>query len=116
MFKGWLVGSQPEEEEKKQGIASAMTNSSSSQSEARLQNQQFDGWTSQEALEKFGDRLTEFEKIEIGIHDRIYTIGTVRRQNQYKLANHEGYYMLEKGEQLGYRYETVKVIDQGAFG
>jgi len=39
----------------------------------------FDGWSSQDALEKFGHELTEFEKIEIGIHDRIYTIGKVRR-------------------------------------
>ncbi len=35
----------------------------------------------QDALEKFGSQLTEFEKIELGLFERIYTIGTVRREN-----------------------------------
>lgn len=34
-------------------------------------------------MEKFGNELTEFEKIELGMFDKIYTIGKVRRFNQY---------------------------------
>jgi hypothetical protein len=60
--------------------------------------------------------LTEFEKIELGMYDRIYTIGCVRRQNQYLLADKDGSYLTQIGEQLGYRYEVIKVIDSGAFG
>lgn len=53
------------------------------------------GWSPQEALEKFStgeDALTEFEKIELGNYERIYTLGTVRRHNQYTLADSEGFY------------------------
>ena len=60
--------------------------------------------------------LTELEKIELGLFERIYTIGNVRRNNQYSLVNKEGYYITEVGEQIGYRYEVIKIIDQGAFG
>jgi len=42
----------------------------------------------------FASELTEFEKIELGIHDRIYTIGKVRRQNQFSIADKEGQYMI----------------------
>lgn len=80
------------------------------------QREGFDGWSPQEALEKFGPELTEFEKIELGIYERIYTIGKVRRQNQYSIADKEGYYLTSVGEQLGYRYEVIKIVDQGAFG
>ena len=74
------------------------------------------GYTPEEALEFFGQDLTEFEKIEIGIYERIFTIGKVRRYNQFTIAGADGFYSLSVGEQLGYRYEVVKVIDQGAFG
>jgi hypothetical protein len=39
------------------------------------------GYSSSEALEFFQNELTQFEKIEIGLYDRIYTIGKVRRIN-----------------------------------
>ena len=64
----------------------------------------------------FGQQLTEFEKIEIGMFERIYTIGRVRRLNQYSVANHDGDYIVQEGEQLGYRYEVISKIDAGAFG
>tara|TARA_B110000285_G_C15107423_1_gene608847 strand:- start:1117 stop:1356 length:240 start_codon:yes stop_codon:yes gene_type:complete len=63
------------------GRVSQQTKASSSQSAALVAQIQrgFDGWSTQEALEKFGPELTEFEKIELGIYERIYTIGKVRR-------------------------------------
>ena len=79
---------------------------------------QCDGYTPEDTIAKFGNQLTEFERIELGlgIYERIYTIGSVRRANQYSLADQEGHYMAEVGEQLGYRYEITKVVDSGAFG
>ena len=75
-----------------------------------------DGYSSHEAIELFGDQLTEFEKMEMGMYERIYTIGKVRRQNQYTIADKEGFYMVKQGEQLAWRYEVLQVIDAGAFG
>jgi len=40
-----------------------------------------DGHTPNEAIEIYGQYLTEFEKIEMGMYDKIYTIGKVRRPN-----------------------------------
>ena len=64
---------------------SAETKASSSQREQRIfgarNPQQLDGYTPNEALEVYGAHLTEFEKIEITMHERIYTIGKVRRHN-----------------------------------
>ena len=78
--------------------------------------QSVNGWSAQEALEQFGHELTEFEKIELGNYSRIYAIGNVRRENQYSIANQDGFYNTRVGEQLGYRYLIKKVIDKGAFG
>jgi hypothetical protein len=38
-----------------------------------------DGLSPHEALEQFGHELTEFERIELGVYERIYTIGKIRR-------------------------------------
>ena len=97
---------------------SAATKASSGQSAVLLQRRDktFNGWSPQEALEIYGNELTEFEKIEIGNYSRVYTIGNVRRKNQYSIANKDGFYKMCPGEQLGYRYQVVKVIDKGSFG
>ena len=60
--------------------------------------------------------MTEFEKIEMGMFDKIFTVGKVRRSNQYSVADAEGQYLVKAGEQIGYRYEVVQTIDSGAFG
>lgn len=102
------------------GCHSADTNATSSQSAINLRKDKsqggFEGLSPQDAIMQFGDQLTEFEKIELGIYERVYTIGKVRRSNQYQIADREGYYHAEVGEQLGYRYEITKIVDQGAFG
>ena len=73
---------------------SAETKASSSQREQRIfgarNPQQLDGYTPNEALDVYGNQLTEFEKIEMTMHERIYTVGKVRRHNQYQLADKEG--------------------------
>ena len=69
------------------GRHSADTNATSSQSAINLRKENvaggFDGFSPLEAIEHFGNQLTEFEKIELGIYERIYTIGKVRRSNQF---------------------------------
>ena len=52
----------------------------------------------------------------MSMYEKIYTIGKVRRQNQYTIADREGFYLVKPGEQLAWRYEVVRVIDAGAFG
>ena len=59
------------------GRTSAETKASSSQSK-NGQNK-YDGLSPQDALEQYGSELTEFEKIELGIYERIYFIGRIRR-------------------------------------
>ena len=76
----------------------------------------FGGWSPQEAVQIFGQELTEFEKIEVGYYQRIYTIGNIRRENRYSIADKDGFYNTKIGEHLGYRYIIQKIIDKGAFG
>ena len=66
-------------------VKTADTKSSSSQMFGNPNRQPpqtgWGGYTPEEALEFFKNELTELEKIEVGVYDRIYTIGTVRRYN-----------------------------------
>lgn len=45
------------------------------------------GWAPDEALSRFGNILTEFEKSELNMYKRVYTLGRVRRFNQYSICN-----------------------------
>jgi dual specificity tyrosine-phosphorylation-regulated kinase 2/3/4 len=72
--------------------------------------------TSQEAQFVYQEELTVFEKSEITIFSEIYTIGSVRREGQQELADKEGYYKAQVGEQIGYRYQVLDIIDKGSFG
>ena len=61
--------------------------------------------------------MTEFEKEEISQHERIYTIGTVRRKNTHKLQTPDGIYKFEPGEAINWRYEALSLLDKdGSFG
>jgi hypothetical protein len=62
------------------------------------------GLTPTEALTKYADELTMYEKTELSQYDVVYTIGSYRRETLYEIADHEGYYKVKVGEQLGYRY------------
>lgn len=50
------------------------------------------------ALARYGSILTDYEKSELSSYEEIYTIGKVRREGIYKLADREGYYIVEEGE------------------
>ena len=50
----------------------------------------FDGYTCQEATEFFRNELTDFELMELSMYERIFTIGNVRRHNQYSIADKDG--------------------------
>jgi serine/threonine protein kinase len=62
-------------------------------------------------MEFFGQELTEFERMELSMYNRIFTIGNVRRQNQYSIADKDGQYLAKIGEQIAYRYQVVRIID-----
>ena len=74
------------------------------------------GLTTQEALEHYEDELTPFEMTELSSFDFIYTVGSVRISSMRQVANKDGFYNAQIGEQLGYRYLVDKIIDAGAFG
>jgi hypothetical protein len=62
------------------------------------------GMSAGEALAKFKDILTMFEKTELSQFDSIYGVGSIRRVSLQEIADSEGYYRAKVGEQLGYRY------------
>lgn len=51
-----------------------------------------------EALAKYKDELTMFEKTELMQFEEIYTVGSFRRQALSEIADAEGYYRVRVGE------------------
>ena len=47
----------------------------------------------EEALERYCDELTPFERNELFNYQAIYTIGSYRRFNTLGMADNEGYYL-----------------------
>lgn len=74
------------------------------------------GLTASEALYRYADELTPFEKSELPLFDFIYAVGSYRRQTLEECADVEGYYKARIGEQIGYRYLVAEIVDKGAFG
>ena len=61
--------------------------------------------------------VTEYEKNEIrDLEGRIFTIGNVRRYSDLQVTTETRFYNSKVGEQLGYRYEIIEIIDKGSFG
>ncbi len=56
------------------------------------------GLTSDEALYRYADELTEFEKSELHGYKLIYTVGSYRRESNLEVADSEGYYRARIGE------------------
>ena len=54
--------------------------------------------TAGEAIEKYGDELTPFEKSELSMCQFVYTIGSVRVKNAGSKTNTDGFYLMQKGE------------------
>ena len=74
------------------------------------------GLTPGEALQRYKDELTMFEKTELMQFEQIYTVGSFRRHALQEIADAEGYYRVRVGEQLGYRFLVSEIVDKGAFG
>lgn len=75
-----------------------------------------EGMTPGDALAKYKDELTMFEKTELSQFDQIFTVGSYRRESLQEIPDAEGYYRVRVGEQLGYRYLVNGIVDKGAFG
>jgi hypothetical protein len=69
-----------------------------------------------EALYRYQDELTPFEKSELILFNQIYAVGSFRRQSLQEVVDAEGYYRARIGEQIGYRYLVADIVDKGAFG
>lgn len=74
------------------------------------------GMTPGEALGRYEDELTAYEKQELAHFEVIYTIGSRRVHNRFDYCTKEGLYIPQAGEHLGYRYIVEKVLGAGAFG
>jgi len=74
------------------------------------------GLTPTEALYRYQDELTPFEKSELHHFEYIYAVGSYRRQCISECADSEGYYKARVGEHIGYRYLVAEIVDKGAFG
>ncbi len=74
------------------------------------------GLSPSEALYRYQDELTPFEKSELVQFDQIYAVGSYRRQTLAEVVDAEGYYRARIGEQIGYRYLVADIVDKGAFG
>lgn len=75
-----------------------------------------EGLSPGDALVRYKDELTMFEKTELSQFDQIYTVGSFRRESLQEIPDSEGYYRIRVGEQLGYRYLVSGIVDKGAFG
>ena len=60
--------------------------------------------------------LTQFEQSELSKYDKIYTVGEIRINKQKEVCDKEGFYDAKIGEQIGYRYKVLSVIETGVFG
>ena len=69
-----------------------------------------------EAVEKYRDQLTPFEKSEIYSYNEVYCIGSYRVQGMKHITDKEGFYKVKVGEAIGYRYLVDAIVDSGAFG
>lgn len=69
--------------------------------------------------------LTDFERTEIDEYDKIYYMcenkEKIKPTKLERLVNNgfddeEGYYRIQKGDHIAYRFELIEVIGKGAFG
>lgn len=64
----------------------------------------------------YEDVLTPFEKSEISKYQAIYYVGSIRVRSLQDKVTRDGFYKVQPGEQIGFRYCVNKIIDAGAFG
>lgn len=69
--------------------------------------------------------LTDFEKTEIEEYDQLYYMCEneykIKASNMERLINNgfddeEGYYRIQKGDHIAFRFQLIEVIGKGAFG
>lgn len=69
--------------------------------------------------------LTDFERTEVDEYDQIYYLAEntckIRPTKLERLVNNgfddeEGYYRIQKGDHIAYRFQLIEVIGKGAFG
>ena len=69
--------------------------------------------------------LTDFEKTEIDEYENIYYMcenkEKIKPTKLERLVNNgyddeEGYYRIQKGDHIAYRFQLIEVIGKGAFG
>lgn len=76
--------------------------------------------TSSEALQLYGDRLTDFEKQEINEYAEIWFLGLeaekLHATNVKDYDDENGAYIKVNKDHIGYRYEILETLGKGSFG
>lgn len=69
--------------------------------------------------------LTDFERTEVDEYDQLYYLAEnaskIKPTKLERLVNNgfddeEGYYRIQKGDHIAYRFQLIEVIGKGAFG
>ncbi|CAF0938845.1 unnamed protein product, partial [Brachionus calyciflorus] len=76
--------------------------------------------TSTEALQLYGDKLTDFEKQEINEYAEIWYLGLdaekINAQNVKDYDDENGAYIKVNKDHVAYRYEVIETLGKGSFG
>lgn len=74
--------------------------------------------TPREALRKYKNVLTEYEKGEIIDYSHIYFVSTVAKRHEQPatFSDSKKYYNIIINDQIAYRYEVLEYIGKGSFG
>ncbi len=81
--------------------------------------------TPKAVIKNYPQYLTDFEQTEILEYEEVfYLTGNDNKYNASKAErlinngfdDNDGYYRLQKGDQLGYRFQIIEQIGKGAFG
>lgn len=69
-----------------------------------------------EALSKFSNEISEYERSEILMYEEVYYLGLGSPKLNGKFSDDKGSFIGITGDHIGYRYEIVKILGKGAFG
>ncbi len=96
------------------------SNSTSNAHHPSSQQSKSDCLTSNEAVQLYGDKLSEFEKHEINEYAEIWYLGLeaekLHAANVKEYDDENGAYIKVNKDHIAYRYEVIETLGKGSFG
>jgi hypothetical protein len=96
------------------------TNNSTNAHHQSSQQSKSDCLTSNEALQLYGDKLSEFEKHEINEYAEIWYLGLeaekMHAATVKEYDDENGAYIKVNKDHIAYRYEVIETLGKGSFG